>query len=258
MPTVLLIFGLLALGLAWIAAWQAIDRDRATSPRGEWVTYALWTTARIASRLVYRVRREGLENAPRSDADAGPLIVVANHTAGIDPPLIQSSVRFEIRWMMLSEMHVSFVKYLTKVLHLILVAQDGNDLSATREALRTLKHGGVIGVFPEGRIARPPNMLHPFNPGVGFLVARSKARVLPVWISDTPAGLESAFDSLFTRCEARVVFGVIMHFDGIRDPVEITRSILDTFVEMSGWPLADPDEPVRLDGMKKTNNTRSA
>ena len=52
---------------------------------------------------------EGAENIPSwhpGDPLPGPLVVVGNHTAGIDPLLVQSACIFEIRWLMLSEMMV--------------------------------------------------------------------------------------------------------------------------------------------------------
>ena len=44
----------------------------------------------------------------------------------------------------------------------------------------------AIGIFPEGGIARPPGVLREFQTGVGFLVRKSRATVLPVWLEGMP------------------------------------------------------------------------
>src|SRR5690606_16804706 len=57
------------------------------------------------ARVIHRLRVEGAENRPRSRRP-GPLIVVANHTAGVDPLLIQAACPFQIRWLMAADMRL--------------------------------------------------------------------------------------------------------------------------------------------------------
>jgi hypothetical protein len=44
----------------------------------------------------------------------------------------------------------------------------------------------VIGVFPEGRLERPERHLLPFLPGLGVMIKRTRASVLPIVIEGTP------------------------------------------------------------------------
>ncbi len=226
-----------ALAALWIAAWHALDRRRADSPRPTWSGYALWLLARALTRFLYRATFEGLEHIPTGNRP-GPLIVVANHTAGIDPGMLQAVCPFEIRWMMMREMNVHIMRPFTAFLRIILVDQDGADLASTRTALRHLRDGGVIGLFPEGHIERPPRILRPFQEGVGFLVRHARAAVLPVWISGTPESA-SALASVVMPCRARIVFTPIMHFDRSDPPEEITRRIQDRIAQTSGWPVQE-------------------
>jgi 1-acyl-sn-glycerol-3-phosphate acyltransferase len=92
----------------------------------------------------------------------------------------------------------------------------------------------VLGVFPEGGIERPAGTLRPFFPGVGLIIARSGAPVLPVWISGTPR-TDTAWDSLLRTSRTRVVFGPLIRPVG-RDSEDIARQVRAWFKQVSGWP----------------------
>jgi 1-acyl-sn-glycerol-3-phosphate acyltransferase len=188
-------------------------------------------------RLVHRVQYEGLPFLPRG-VSAGPLVVVCNHTAGIDPLLVQAACEFEVRWMMANDMRLPRFEPFWQLARAIGVDRQGRDTTSAREAIRHLKAGGVIGVFPEGGIERPPETLRPFFSGVGLIVARSGAPVLPVWIRGTPQ-VDRAWESLWTPSHARVTFGPLMRPGPGEGPAEITQSVRAWFREVSGWPDTD-------------------
>ncbi|WP_410961928.1 lysophospholipid acyltransferase family protein, partial [Salmonella sp. SAL4359] len=81
----------------------------------------------------------------------------------------------------------------------------GREIAAAREAVRHLQSGGVVGIFPEGNLERPPCHILPFLPGVGLIVHRSGAPVIPVLISGTPQ-IDPAWSSLWRRSRAVVQF----------------------------------------------------
>ncbi len=231
-----ILVGLLVIVLS-VGAAQWLQRWLESCPRPTWSGVMIWFVFRVYARLVHRTRHIGkdrLAELPR------PIIVVSNHTGAADPTLIQAGCPFEVRWMMMREMNRGFVDWFTRYGRIILVERNGRDFASTREALRHLKAGGVIGIFPEGGIERPPETLRKFHSGVGFLVARSHATVIPVWISGTPR-VDVAMESLWTRGRARVEFGPPMRFEGVKDAAEITQQIRDRIAEMSGWPTCDVD-----------------
>src|SRR2546423_79348 len=83
----------------------------------------------------------------------GPAILVCNHTSALDPLLIQSACPRLITWMMASEYYeLPGLNWVFRTIGAIPVDRSGRDLAATRAALRALQRGGVLGVFPEGRI----------------------------------------------------------------------------------------------------------
>jgi 1-acyl-sn-glycerol-3-phosphate acyltransferase len=85
------------------------------------------------------------------------------------------------------------------------VRRDGQDSAATRAALRHLKAGKLLGIFIEGRIARPGEVLE-VKDGAVMLALHSKAMVVPAYISGTRwvPGVLAAF---FLVQNARVRFG---------------------------------------------------
>ena len=86
----------------------------------------------------------------------------------------------------------------------IFIARNRHGRTGLRKARKHLDDGGVIGIFPEGKIERPAGTLLHFAPGVGVLVKRSGARVLPVIIEGTPTESANAWDSLWMRSNTRI------------------------------------------------------
>ncbi len=247
-PELAVVLALLFIALS-VGAAHRLDTLRRAGPRPTWSGLLVWIVFRLFARVVHRTRYDGAESLPAADR---PLLIVSNHTGAADPILIQAGCPFEVRWMMMREMNRGAVDWFTRYGRIILVERDGRDLASTREALRHLRGGGVIGIFPEGGIERPPETLRRFHSGVGFLVARTGASVVPVWISGTPK-VDAAMASLYTRGRARVEFGPVMRFDGVTDAAEITRQIRDRIASMSGWPTSE----VNADDSLETPRTGS-
>ena len=126
-------------------------------------------------------------------------------------------------------------------LNLIQVARDGEDTGPLREAIRHVKTGGVLGVFPEGRIVTPPREVRPWHEGVGLIAGRTGAPVLLVWVSGTPDTNE-VMASVTTPSQAHVCFIEMLRFE-VRDSAAITRQLRQRVAEVSGWPINDDPLP---------------
>jgi len=237
-----------ALGAAAVAgaagAWRRLSQGPGESPG-----YALlWHLAQPYLRFVHRPTYEGLEHVPKGEYP-GPLIVVANHTAGLDPVLIGTACRFQIRWMMAREYMTPEAMWFWRLMRIIPVERTGRDAGPAREAIRHVREGGVIGVFPEGGIERPRGEIRPFIPGIGLIVARTRAPVLLVHVSGTPE-TDSAFGSLVRRSRSRVRFIDLIQFDRGARAAEIVDALRSRLAEASGWPLNDEPLPTA-----RRNNT---
>lgn len=126
----------------------------------------------------------------------GPAIIVANHTSGLDPLMIQSIVNRPIAWMVAREFHdAASAGWLYRRQRSIPVDRNGRDTTALREALRRLAEGHVLGIFPEGRITTggPPKL----QTGVGLIAQRAGVPIYPVGIAGSTVG--AAFGSVFSR-----------------------------------------------------------
>lgn len=223
--------------LLWLVVIPWLRRG----PRGEILIGMLWRFLRGYVRIVHRSRFHGLEQL-RHQINPGPMIVVSNHTGAVDPLLIQAGCRFYIRWMMASDMMVSWLNWLWKLEKLIPVARDGRDAAAAREAIRHVQSGGVVGIFPEGRIVHPPRQVRPFHSGVGLIIARTQAPVMLVWVSGTP-DTTSTSKSITTPSRARVEFIEVLDFKGQRDAEAITQQIRQRLANAANWPLNDHPVP---------------
>nr|MCU0688622.1 hypothetical protein [Phycisphaerales bacterium] len=79
------------------------------------------------------------------------------------------------------------------------------DLAGLREALRHVQSGAILGIFPEGRLCRHRGQIYPFAPGVGLLIAKSRAIVLPAVLREAPV-CEHAYSSLIRPSRSVIEF----------------------------------------------------
>lgn len=220
--------------IAWFAWAFAADRIL-DNPRGDVLTGLVYRTMRIYARFVHRLVVHGVENVPESKSP-GPLIVVCNHTAGVDPLLVQSVCPFEVKWMMASDMRLPAYEAFWVWAGIISTNRMSRDGTGLREAMAHLRKGGVLGVFPEGGIERPPRQILPFFPGVGLIVSRSGASVLPVIIDGTPV-VAHAWDSLSAFSNSVLTFGPRMEFAGTGESAaEIAETLRAWYLLKTGWP----------------------
>jgi len=194
---------------------------------------------RLYARVYHGLRVRGKEHIPRRGS-GGPLIVVSNHTAGVDPLLIQSVVGFEIRWVMAEDMRLPWLDDFWDWGGVIFVDRQKPSTKPVRAAIGHLRSGGVLGLFPDAQIERPPRVLLPFHAGVGAFVRQTGARVLPVVIEGTPSRARSAWASLFIPSRAVVRVLPVIDYTGTRRPAaEIAEDLRRRYGEWTGWPAAE-------------------
>lgn len=225
-----------AAAVGGVILWALVSRWLTVSnPAGTIEAGIVWRLFKIYVRVVHRLKVEGLEHVPHS-MHPGPLVVVANHTAGVDPILIQAVVRFEVRWMMATDMQAPELDWVWEIGKVIGVRGEG-DAGAAREAIRHVKSGGVLGIFPEGRLERPARQLRPFVPGVGLVVKRTGAPVLIAIVDGTPQ-VDPAWASLWRFSRARLRFLPMVRYEGTAlSAGEIAEDLQQRFEAATGWPV---------------------
>jgi 1-acyl-sn-glycerol-3-phosphate acyltransferase len=148
---------------------------------------------------------------------AGPAILISNHTCGIDHLLLQAASRRVLGFMVAREYYEwPAVNWLARIIGCIPVNRDGRDFAATRAALRALKAGRVLPIFPEGTIVPTSGrQLGEMKPGTAYLAIHAQVPVIPAYIWGTPATNE-ILEALVSPSHARVYFGPPIDLSGIK------------------------------------------
>jgi len=112
----------------------------------------------------------------------GPVILAANHTSFGDPPLIGAAVPRPINYLARESLFESpAFSRLIRALNAVPVDRDGGGPGGVRTVLGLLEADRVVLMFPEG--TRSANgQLQPLRSGIGLVVIRSGAPVVPVRI----------------------------------------------------------------------------
>lgn len=135
--------------------------------------------------------------APCTVPATGPALIASNHTSGLDPIMIQSTCPRPIVWIMTREYYdLPVLRPFLEYVQMVPIDRGGRDSRAWRDALRMLKKGRVVGVFPEGRIEKTKDLL-PFQTGVALLAVRGGVDIYPVYLD----GLQRQTDMLKTYLE---------------------------------------------------------
>ena len=187
-------------------------------------------------RAMWLKKVEGLENVPTN----GGVLLVSNHESYLDFLIVPVSGCRLPRYM---AGEVFFDKpvigWAFRKMGFIPVdrAKTANT-SAVTSALKYMKRGGVLGIFPEG--TRSPNgKLQPAHEGVGFLAHMSEVPVVPIAVIGTyEAWAKGDKRPKASPCSVR--FGTPMRFckaDLKRDRSvahETTRTIMQAVAALAG------------------------
>jgi 1-acyl-sn-glycerol-3-phosphate acyltransferase len=162
----------------------------------------------LLARLYFRLRGGGQHHVPRQ----GPLLLVANHSSVLDPPLIGAVAPRPLCFLAKEELFgIPLFGRFIRALNARPLRREGADARALRTALRLLEEGQALLVFPEGTRG-DEGTLRPAKPGVGMLAVTSGAPVVPVYI--TGSGQVWPRGRSFPRPgKVRVTFGAPLRFE---------------------------------------------
>lgn len=139
---------------------------------------------RPLTRTAFAVRVTGTQNVPL----VGGLVVAANHRSYLDPPLLGSWFPRTIHFMAKQELFNIFgLGQIITAVHAFPVDRERADVASIRQALRILKHGDVVGIFPEGtrNLAGEAQA----RGGAVLLAATSHCPIVPVALVNTQFAL---------------------------------------------------------------------
>lgn len=140
-----------------------------------WLGYHL---SRLLARLFFGFRIIHRERV----IQAGPVILATNHQSFFDPPLAGNAADRAIFFLAKkSLMDLPILGWLLPKLNVIPVNLEGGDRSALKALIRILSAGECALVFPEGT-RTPDGNLQPAEPGLGLVIAKTRAPVVPMRI----------------------------------------------------------------------------
>jgi 1-acyl-sn-glycerol-3-phosphate acyltransferase len=112
------------------------------------------------------------------------------------------------------------------------VKRKSADLGALKEAMRRLKNGEGLLVFPEG--ARQTDVeVSQGEAGVGFLAAKAGVPVIPAFVSGTDRALPRNAKFIKIATDIRVCFGKQINIEGRMPYQDITKRIMDNIRHLS-------------------------
>ncbi len=194
-----------------------------TETSGPFLSTFWWLNATYCG-VIHRLRVIGDDPLPPS----GPILLVANHTCGVDHMLLQSATRRLIGFMVAREYYDFWAcKPFTRLIRCIPVNRDGKDLAGLRTSIRALADGRVLAVFPEGKITPASGMeFGEAKPGAGFLAIKAGVPVVPAYIRGTPP-TNDVWKALATRSNAQVRFGPPVAIQPDDDAAKVTERMMD-------------------------------
>ncbi|WP_224391291.1 1-acyl-sn-glycerol-3-phosphate acyltransferase [Pseudonocardia sp. ICBG1293] len=153
---------------------------------GRWIGTWLWIP-------FFRVRIRHPERIPAT----GPVVLVANHSAFVDGPLLFGMFGRRVVFLVKAEMFSGIVGPLLRWLGQVPVRRDVVDRRPLTTLLDVLRDGGVVAVFPEGTrgTAGTGGDIGRARQGAAWLARAASAPLLPVAVRGTrrPAGAGRRF-----------------------------------------------------------------
>ncbi len=174
---------------------------------------------RIWFGLILRTRVIGAENIPKD----GAFILAANHVSNWDPPFLGTFIERTVCYMGKEELFSNpIMAAVCRGLHVFPVKRGAADKTAIKTAIKVLKDGKCLGIFPEGTRSKT-GQLGKAGSGVSLIAAMTKAPIIPAAIVNT----EKIFshEKFFPRLT--VVYGMPIKFTGSTKD----KAALETFAQ---------------------------
>ena len=148
--------------------WKAISR------------FVVTNVIRLYCKIVYKYEVIGKENIPKE----GALLFCGNHTSYLDGPLIIITSPRTMRFMAKQDLKEKLLfRYLCYAYDAIYVKRDSKDIGPLKEALKELKNGGCIGIFPEGTWNGMDKNDGKIKNGAAYMSMKTGAKIIPIGIN---------------------------------------------------------------------------
>ncbi|GAB4357936.1 MAG: hypothetical protein Kow006_26070 [Gammaproteobacteria bacterium] len=193
----------LLAGLIWLTVvvrrWlRLLDLRSRVDWGGRWIN-RFDGLVRIFCRRYHHLRAD-----PSGLPKHGGAIVVANHVSGLDPFLLVATCRRPLRFIIAREEYERWwLTWFFRLIGCIPVDRAARPERALRGALKALRAGEVVALFPHGKIHLDSDPPRPLKGGVAALSRLTKAPVIALRI-DGVRGEGEVFPAIWQRSRVRV------------------------------------------------------
>lgn len=185
------------------------------------VYWSSFCTVKLIDSIYFRTKYAGLHHLPAKV----PFILASNHLSNLDPFILGACQWRRFNYLAKAELFNTPAKdWFFRQVGSIPIKRGTSDFRALREALRSLKAGRPLILFPEGTRGHSGRSKEP-QPGVGFLTRKSRVPVIPARIVGSDGGLPPGA-SWFKFHPIRVVFGTPVVFEDGDDYAQVAQKIL--------------------------------
>lgn len=191
------------------------------------VSRAIVTNAiKLYSKIVYRYQVIGKENIPKE----GAVLFCGNHKSYFDGPLIIISSPRLMRFMAKQELKKNLLfRYLCYAYNAIYVKRDSKDIGPLKEALKELKNGGCIGIFPEGTRNGMDKNEGKLRNGAAYMSLKTGAKIVPIGIN----GEAKPFHKVTITYGKPLDFSKLLEGKNVKDvEVEATEMLKNEIVKL--------------------------
>lgn len=165
-----------------------------------------WIIAKILLyfpfRVLFRLRVVGSANVPQS----GPCIICVNHTSFWDPPFVGMASPRELYFLAKKELFEK-VKVFGKLISFYnaVPVDRENSVSGMKKAIKLLREGKALVIFPEGTRNRTGNkLLLPLKEGTALVSLKLKVPVIPAYLFESKGNV---LDWVTGKRELKIRFG---------------------------------------------------
>lgn len=158
----------------------------------------------------------GSENIPKD----GAVVIAGNHKNISDQFLVFLATKRVVNYMAKREYFDGALALLFRWAGCIPVNRDGFDAAAVRRAIKILKRGGAVGIFPEGTRNKTDALLLPFKPGAVAIAQRGGAVIVPFAITgeyERKGGLKIVFGKAFSPADMSPEAATEKLYNEVRD-----------------------------------------
>lgn len=178
--------------------------------------------------IFFRTEVHGLENIPKE----GGMILAANHKSNWDPPFLGTYLFRPVSYMAKEELFRNKIfAWAIRKCYAFPVKRGAGDRSALKNAVKELKKGYCVGIFPEGTRSKD-GKLRAAGSGVSLMAQMANVPVVPSAI----IGTEKIFSKKNFLPKLKVIYGKPLFFDRKKksreDLDEFTKKIMTEIQNM--------------------------